>query len=462
VAQRHEKSAALNEGALVAYASAMAEDLLILGGALIDGTGAEPVPDTALLLSDGAITAIGPEAVAQADPGVTTIDATNKTVMPGIIDSHLHCSFDDVVSNDELFFHREPTMVALTTAQNLQKILRAGVTSFVDPDTAHGVGPAVRDAVKAGVIVGPRMKTGVQALVTAVGGTAGRLIPDEGTVGYAQVVNSIDEVILWTRRHIKYGADWIKIHATGTVPGGKGELLVWSPDELRASCDAAHALGVPVMAHCRSPESTIACAEAGVDLILHGSYMDDAGLEAVLESGAAICPTFTFLANLADHGSKVGVTPGMDNIFRGEIAATAKMMRKAYDAGVKLICGSESGFALTPYGHWHAREMEVFVEELGLTELEAITTATKNGAWAMRMEDEIGTLEVGKLADVLVVDGDPTANITVLQDKSRLSEVICRGERTDLSAPWPEHRPIAGWKVSGWASEVLTWDRAQA
>ncbi len=440
----------------------MAEQLLVRGGALIDGTGASRRDTTSVLIDGDRIAAVGDDADASVARDATVIEAAGKTVMPGLVDSHLHSTFDDVQSNDELFFHREPTMVALTAAQNLQKILRAGVTSFVDPDTAHGVGPSLRDAINAGVISGPRMKTGVQALLTAVGGTAGRLIPDEGTVGYAQIVNSVDEVILWTRRHIKYGADWIKIHATGSIPGHAGELLVWSRDELKASCDASHELGVPVMAHCRGTESVLAAAESGVDLILHASFMDDAGLEAIVESGATICPTFTFLANLADYGAKVGVTPGMEHTFRGEIQATAKMIRKAYDAGVRIVSGSESGFALTPYGHWHAREMEVLVQEVGLTELEAISTATRHGAWTMRMEAELGTVEPGKLADMLVVDGDPSSDITVLQDKSRLSEVICRGVRTDLTAPWPQHGPIPGWKVGQWAGEVLTWDRAQS
>ena len=438
----------------------MSDELLIQGGAVIDGNANPPMPSTDVLLADGRIAALGDEATTKASNDAIVIDAVGKTVMPGLIDSHLHCTFDDVQSNDELFFHRDPTMVALTTAQNLQKILRAGVTSFVDPDTAHGVGPSMRDAIEAGVIQGPRMKTGVQALLTAVGGTAGRLIPDDGTVGYAQIVNSVDEVIMWTRRHIKYGADWVKIHATGSLPGRPGEVLVWSSDELKASCEAAHEVGVPVMAHCRNPESVIACANAGVDLILHASFMDDAGLEAVIENGSAICPTFTFLANLADFGSRVGASPGMEDVFRGEIQATAKMMRKAYDAGVRLISGSESGFALTPYGHWHAREMQVFVEELDLSPIEAIATATKHGAWTMRMEDDLGTIEVGKLADVLVVDGDPTTDVSMLNDKSRLSEVICRGARVDLDAPWPEHGPISGWKVGNWAAEILTWDRA--
>ena len=438
----------------------MPAEILIANGMLVDGNGNPPVQNTSLRIRDGKIVDIGTESDLEASPDIETIDATGKTVMPGLIDSHLHSTFDDVQSNDELFFHRDPVMSALVTAQNLQKILRSGVTSFVDPDTAHGIGPSIRNAIDAGVIEGPRMKTGVQALLTAVGGTAGRLIPDEGTVGYAQIVNSVDEVVMWTRRHIKYGADWIKLHATGSLPGRPGELMVWSREEVRAACNAAKDLGVPVMAHCRNPESVKICAEEGVDLILHASHMDEAGLEAIIENDVSICPTFTFLANLADFGSKVGASSGMEYIFRGEIEQTAKMIRKAYDAGIRLLSGSESGFALTPYGHWHARELEVFVEVLGLSEIEAITTATKNGAWTMRMEDELGTLEVGKLADVIIIDGDPTSNIKLLNDKSCISEVICRGSRIDLSNPWPEHDALPGWKVGNWAGQILTWETA--
>ncbi|MDP6145470.1 MAG: amidohydrolase family protein [Acidimicrobiales bacterium] len=444
----------------------MEENLLISGGTLIDGTGSPPKPNDSIYIRDGKIIALGSvkeikeeRLIAEGEEFIG-IDASGKTIMPGLIDSHLHCSFDDVQSNDELFFHRDPTLVALVTAQNLKKILRAGITSFVDPDSVHGIGPALRDAVNANVTEGPRIKAGYQALLTAVGGTAGRLIPDEGTIGYAQVVNSKDEVIQWTRRHIKYGADWIKIHATGSIPGRSGELMVWSREEIRAACQAAHELSVPVMAHCREAESIQICAEEGVDLILHASFMNEAGLEAIIDNGASICPTFTFLANLADFGSKVGASPGMEDIFRGEIEQTAKMVRKAYDNGVRIIAGSESGFALTPYGHWHARELEVFVEVLGLTPIEAITTATKNGAWTMLMEDQLGTLEEGKLADLLIVDGNPCEDISILNDKNRIETVISRGQRVVFDDTWPSHDEIPGWKVGNWGDEILTWDKA--
>jgi imidazolonepropionase-like amidohydrolase len=414
--------------------------VLIADGLLVDGLGGVPVVGQSVLL--------------------TVIDASGMTIMPGLIDAHCHATFDDVQSNDELFFHRPAALAALITAFNLPKLLLAGVTSFFDPDTIDGIGPQVRDALEAGAFNGPRMATGVQALLTSVGGTAGRLIPDEGEVGYAAVVNTVEEMVTMTRRHIKQGADWIKIHATGSIPRHSGELQVWKLDEMRAVCDTAHELNTPVTAHCRNASSVIDAARAGVDLILHASFMDDEGLEAVLESGAAICPTFTFLANLADYGERVGAGAGMTDIFRGEIRATAAMMRRAHDAGVRLLCGSESGFALTPYGHWHAREMEVFVAELGLTPLEAITCATRNNALAMRMDGEIGVVRPGAKADVLVVDGNPASDVRVLQDRRNLRAVIARGRSVDLTVTWPERRAIPGSKVGNWASDILTYERA--
>jgi imidazolonepropionase-like amidohydrolase len=436
--------------------------LHIRNGVLIDGTGAQPVDGTDVIIDGDAIIAVGPSGTIddRAPAGATIIEAHGATIMPGLIDAHCHMTFDDVQSNDELFFHRPPTTAAMVTLFNLPKLLLAGVTSIMDPDTVMGIGPEVRAVVDSGAFPGPRIATGVQALLTSVGGTAGRLIPDSGKVGYAAVVNTVDEMVVETRRQIKHGADWIKIHATGSIPTRTGELQVWTLDEMRAVCDTAHALDVPVTAHCRNASSTRDAARAGVDLILHASFMDDEALEAVVASNAAICPTFTFLANLADHGATVGAGAGMQDVFRGEIKATAVMMRQAYDAGVPILCGSESGFALTPYGHWHAREMEVFVQEMGLTAVEAITCATHNNAIAMRKADRLGVVAEGYLADVLVVDGDVANDVTMLQDRSNLRAVISRGAPVDLTMPWPRRSRIAGEKIGTWATETLTWRRA--
>lgn len=438
----------------------MTTPLHVRGGTLIDGTGAAAVAGVDVVVDGDVIVAVGPTGTLDVPTGAVAIDAAGATIMPGLIDAHCHVTFDDVQSNDELFFHRPAATAAMLTLLNLQKLLLAGVTSMMDPDTVMGIGPEVRDVVESGAFPGPRIKTGVQALLTSVGGTAGRLIPDDGQVGYAAVVNTREEMVTETRRHIKRGADWIKIHATGSIPTHDGELQVWTLEEMRAVCDTAHELGVPVTAHCRNASSTRDAALAGVDLILHASFMDDEGLEAIVEQGAAICPTFTFLANLADHGAAVGAGVGMQDIFRGEITATAAMVRKAFDADVPVLCGSESGFALTPYGHWHAREMEVFVNELGLTSVEAVMCATKNNAIAVRMPGEIGVVTPGARADLLVVDGDVARDVTLVQDRRNLRAVISRGTPVDLDVPWPSRGRIPGEKVGNWAAEVLTYERA--
>jgi imidazolonepropionase-like amidohydrolase len=433
--------------------------VLLVGGTVVDGTGAAAMPDTDVLLEPDRIVAVGAEAARAAPPDAERVDATGCTVMPGLIDAHCHITFGEPASNDELFFHRPLATSMLLAAFNVPKLLRAGVTGFLDADCIGDLGPALREGIEAGLVEGPRMASGLNALLTAAGGTAGRLIPDRGQLGYAQVVGDRDEIVRATRQQVKHGVDWIKVHVTGSVPNRVGELTVWTLDELRAVTDTARALDTPTVAHCRSAESTRLAAEAGVDLILHASYLDDAAVEAVVAAGAAIAPTFTFLANLADHGAAVGAASAQVDVFRGEIDATARQLRVAYDAGVPLLCGSESGFSLTPYGHWHAREVELFVTVLGLTPLEAISCATRNGAIALRRPmGSIGVLAPGAAADVLVVAGDPVADISVLGDRRRLRHVYSRGRAVDLAAPWPERSPLPMEKVGTWSTRPLTWD----
>ena len=439
--------------------------LLLAGGSVIPGDGGERTPPTDVLIEGDRITALGADATAHATqlgPSVTRIDAAGLTVMPGLIDAHCHITFGEPASNDELFFHRDQSTAAMVAAFNVQKLLLAGVTGFLDADCLWNLGPALRDAIEAGIVEGPRMTAGMNALLTAAGGTAGRLIPDAGAAAYAHVMGDRAEMVRTTRQQIKHGADWVKIHVTGSVPNHPGELTVWTLDELRAVTETAHDLDTPTIAHCRSAKSTRLAAEAGVDLILHASFLDEAALAAVVASGCAIAPTFTFLANLADHGAKVGAASTQVDIFRGEIEATASMLRTAHDAGVRILCGSESGFALTPYGHWHAREMEVLVESMGLTPLQAIRCATANGAMALKMDEgSIGVIAPGAAADVLVVRGDPSTDVTLLGDRSNLRCVVSRGRVVDLDRPWPERRPLPGEKVGQWSAELLTWDIAQ-
>lgn len=433
----------------------MAGSILITGGTVVDGTGAAPRPGEAVLLRDGRIAALGAEALGVVAD--TTIDATGQTVMPGLIDAHTHLSFGEPTGNDELFHHRTEAYSSMLSAYNAKKVLRAGVTSVLDADCLWNIGVELRDAIDTGIVEGPRMRVGGQALMTMLGGTAGRMIADEGTTAYATVVRGRDMMVNEVRRQIKYGVDWVKIMVTGLIPSMQGpEVKVWNLDELRTVCDTAHELNTKVVAHCRNSESTRDAAIAGVDLIYHASYMDDEALDAVVESGSALCPTFTLLGNLADYGAKVGSAPELLEVFRAEIAVTAKQMAKAHAAGVPFLIGSETGFAVTPVGEWHARELEMFVEYMGMTPMEAIVAATRNGAFAMRMEGEVGTLEVGRLADVIVVDGNPLADVKILQERERIVEVIKGGERIDVTTPIPERRMRAVDQVRFLASCPLT------
>ena len=435
--------------------------VLIAGGNVIDGTGSAPQAKTDVLLKGDRIVAVGKNlAIDAADrANAETIDASGLTVMPGLIDAHVHVTLGEPRTNDELFMHRDAATSAMLAAFNVRKVLKAGVTSMLDVDGIFNIGPALRDSINAGIVEGPTMRSGSYALMTAVGGTAGKLIPDSGTAGYAEVVRDKEEMVRVVRRQVKEGADIIKIHVTGSIPTRSGEIQVWTREELKVVCDTAHDLGVRVTAHCRGDKATLDAVMAGVDIIWHASFLGDAALEAIIDKKVPVGPVFTFLANLSEYGHKAGATSTAKSVFAGELEHTGSKLREAYDAGVKLLCGSESGFSMTPYGHWHAREMEVFVQHLGLTPLQAITCATKDNAVALDEDGETGCLASGYRADVLILDGDPSKNVSLLSDKSTFRHLFCRGRQVDLS-PMPARSLFRGEQTSSWSEIALTRELA--
>ena len=431
--------------------------VLIRNGRLFDSvSGGSRIAPIAF---DARVRAVGDDALAWAAANpCTEVDAAGHTVMPGLIDAHCHISFDEPHSNDELFFHRREGLAAIVACHNVRKLLRAGVTGCLDADTIFNVSLDVRDAIEGGVVEGPRMACGGNALFTSVGGTAGMLVPDEGSIGYLRVTRTRDEIITEVRRQAKRGVDWIKVHVTGLIPRQRteGEIQVWSFDELRSVVDTAHALGLPVVGHCRNASSTRDAARAGFDMILHATHMDDEALEAVVAARVPIVPTLTFQAVLADHGARVGASPFLQDLFRREIAESSAQLRRAYDAGVPLLCGTESGFSITPYGEWHWRELQVFVEALGLTPEQALVCATREGARALGLEGEVGTLEPGRLADILVVKGDVTRDVTLLGSIDAMAHVFKGGVAVDLDTPLPERLPLPSWRVATYSTLPAT------
>ena len=434
--------------------------ILIKNGLIIDGTGKDPFAGD-VLVHDKRIVAVGQEARASCPDGalVEEIDASGCRVLPGMIDSHCHISFDQPNSNDELFFHRRYGLAALVAGVNAQKVLRAGFTSFFDADCVFDVGVDLRDAIEGGVIEGPRMTTGGNVLINCVGGTAARLLPDEGTRGYARIVHTPDEIVREIHKQIKMGVDWIKVHVSGLPirPGKEtGEISTWTLDELKLVCDTAHQFGIPVVGHCRNATSTRDAALAGFDMILHATYMDDEALKAVTDRKVPLVPTFTFQANLADFGAAIGSDETLREVFRAEITESVDTLRTAFDAGVPLLTGSESGFSLTPYGDWHYRELQVFVEDLGMTPLQAINSATEQGARALKLEGELGCIKPGYLADILVFDGEPDISVTQLGEQHRFRTIMKAGRVIDTRSPLPSNWQLPGWRVSEYSERILT------
>jgi len=436
--------------------------LLITGGQVIDGTGSDAT-SADVLVRGQRIESVGVDLLDTLPPDspVHVIDAGNCTVMPGLIDAHCHITFDQPSSNDELFFHRRYGLATLVAAVNARKVLRAGFTSFFDADGVFEAGVDLRDAIEGGVVEGPRMTTGGNVLINCVGGTAARLLPDSGTRGYARIVHTPDEIVTEIHRQVKQGVDWIKVHVSGQPirpQPGQGEIQTWRYDELRLVCDTAHQLGVPVVGHCRNASSTRDAALAGFDMILHATYMDDEAVQAVVDNKVPLVPTFTFQANLADYGAAIGSEQRLRDLFRAEIVDSTEALRHTYDAGVPLLTGSESGFSLTPYGEWHYRELEVFVEYLGLSPMEAIRSATSEAAVALRKSGELGAILPGYLADLIIFDGNPLENISMLGDRSRVQCSTKDGKPIDLDAEIPDNWQLPGWRVGEFSSQILTQD----
>jgi imidazolonepropionase-like amidohydrolase len=436
----------------------MSSWILIEHANLIDGTGSQPRPDTSVLIRDTQIERVGDaEDLRAAVPPrdvLRRIDATGKTVMPGLIDAHCHMTYGESLAQEEMDLYTSHEMRTLIAASNLKKVLRAGVTSISQPGGSYYIGVALREGIKAGLLEGPRMASAGRYLTTSNG--LADNYPDsvgvpEGNIGI--LTNTVPIMVDEIRHQVKNGVDFIKI-----ADSPYGQYQAFSDDELKTVAELAHRLRRRITIHARGSAEVGAAVDAGFDWIMHGNLMTDEVIDKLAASRIPLVPTLLLLANLADWGDLVGSPSNQRDGCRRMLEKTADTLHRAHAAGVVFAMGTDSGFSVTPYGEWHAKELELLMVYAGLSEVEAIRAATKNAAITTNLAGRVGEVAEGMIADVIVVNGDPSRNIRVLVDKRNIEMVIQDGSLLEFDDADIEVRRGYREHVIAYAQKPLTYD----
>jgi imidazolonepropionase-like amidohydrolase len=276
-----------------------------------------------------------------------------------------------------------------------------------------------------------------------------------------RLVKSSDEGIEEVRRQVKDGVDCIKIAMDGIQRTPAGELIAaFNQAETTAMVEEAHRLGRKVLVHARGREATLYSARAGVDLIYHAFEMDDECLEHMLRNKCAIGPTLTLMRNWIDftRPSDGSFARRRDKDTEGDFDRWCRNLAKARSAGVPMMTGTDSGFAATPYGEWHAREIEIFVKYLGFTPGEALMCATSVAAPLLRGGKNLGVIAAGRKADLAIFDGNVLRDVSVLQDKARLKEVFIDGKPAALQVPDYDPMKVSDFSYNHW-NDLYTRER---
>jgi imidazolonepropionase-like amidohydrolase len=418
----------------------------LLKGRVIDGTLDQPIENGALVTEGERIVWVGRAQAlpAQYSPAAyEVIDLPGRSIMPGLVDAHIHISFGEARTEEENALY---TPVEFRTAKALyyaKKVLQAGVTSAFDAATTYAVGQAVRDAIDTGMFDGPRLTISGKQLTNHQGLEDSFPSYMEFPVGQSAVlVKTKEDLIEAIRLQVKEEVDAIKVSGSNDnliTPDALGSSA-FTLEEFKIIADETHRLGKICSVHARSRDSVLEAARAGFDNLFHASYIDDEGIEAALKNKCVITPTLTLLLNLIDANQESAGASG-SAAFRREVEAASVNLKRAYAAGVPILAGSESGWSPVPYGQWHAREMQIFVDVLGMTPLQAIHANTLLPTCLMkRYGHEVGKLEAGRFADILVLPGDPTADIRLLQKPKNFDFIFKGGEPIDRTPPRPRKR----------------------
>jgi imidazolonepropionase-like amidohydrolase len=400
--------------------------LCFVNGRIIDGLGHPPIEDGFVLVENGTVARVGcMDEVPRGTAGPRRVDLEGRTVLPGLIDCHAHLVYSGFRSLEDI--NRCPVETATINAVvNAAKVLRAGYTTVRDLGTIGNVAVAVRDAVAAGRVRGPRVVASGRVLHA----TAGHVdtLPGcwDSQCGLGLAVDGPHEMLKAIRQQIRQGVDNIKLGASGAEgsPFSHTWMTTLNEEEIATAVGEAHRWGRTVAVHCQSYESVKFALRARADTIEHATRMDDEALDLFRESEAVLVPTLCTLYSVLELGESLNLLPKQRAEMVTNHPLWLESFQRARAAGIPIAAGGDIGNRY-PHGE-NARELELMVRQ-GMTPLAAIHSATGVAARALRREGRLGSLAPGALADLVILDADPLADIRVLQAMDRILVVLQGG-----------------------------------
>jgi imidazolonepropionase-like amidohydrolase len=362
-------------------------------------------------------------------PDDRVVDLGGKTLMPGLVSCHFHASYHDITIQPEpLGVEKPPGYLMLCAARNARTALHCGITSYASAGANAGnVDAELKMAIEDGLVEGPRILAGSKGLDTHGGYTdTEKWWWELGNKGAQRFASGADEFRRVVRDEIKKGAGMIKVFLSGghAVPHFAGGMSL-SRAELDAVIETAHERGAKVRAHCAWRDVILEAVQAGLDVVDHGDQMDEACIEAMARARAFLVPSMFFTWQMLSPQAALALaTEEQMAPLRAEFDNMVRRVPEAQRAGVRLVVGDDYGIIVLRHGRY-AEELEFYVKTVGIAPLDVLRWATKNGGELMGLP--VGTIEEGRLADLLVVDGDPSVDIALLQDPAKLRAIVKGG-----------------------------------
>ncbi|MFW9962581.1 MAG: amidohydrolase family protein [Candidatus Sifarchaeia archaeon] len=395
-------------------------DILLKTGTLIVGNG-ETLNDTSVLIRDGVISEVKQEL--KTESGVNVLDYSDRVVMPGIIDTHVHVGYDGIAADPEEVRLLSDEFLSIRGGAVAERLLNHGITTAGDAASRGNISFAVREAIEKGIVNGPRLLVSGR-MISITGGR-------DPMSGYSEA-NGVDDIRRAVREEIARGIHFIKLASTGAISAMHTESMSpqFNLDELQAAAEETHKVGKMAHAHAYGDIGIRNTILSGVDVLVHGHPLNKENIDLMKKHGTMYMPTIVTYYESQLHHDDGDLPEYMVRKEREIYPLIEEGVKNAVKEGLEMVLGSDSGMPYTPFGPSSMEEMELMVRIGGLSEMDAIIAGTLNAAKALKIESQIGTIEPGKSADLLVLASgkNPLKDISLLQNPEFIERVILKGK----------------------------------